>query len=336
MRYSVRTLFSCRMCVAAGLVIALWLGAGLAFRSAVRADEPTVPQSRLYQYMTPKATLADLVNSREKLHSGVARGHWTWTTKTYKETTDWRLYFDYDRGCSRVDRRVLNDGHRIIRVDTPVESLIYVPSSVPRSDVISRLPPGAPALAHGYVFDVRTTGLAALISVKGNAATWPRFLAMLERDGRPTLHTEDDGTLCATWRKTRVVETPNGNLLERFGHSFWVDSKRGFVPVRATFFSGASPDPSIDGSKISAIVETEWTEMQGIMVPRRCAWQLPLNDQSAELTFEWESVNGPVDEKLFTPEGLDAPKGTLILNKRLGQEFIEATIGEEPPMAVRR
>jgi hypothetical protein len=281
--------------------------------------------------MTPKGTVSALVNSREKLRSGEARAHWKWTTPKYKESADWRLYFDHDKGLSRVDRCVINDGHRSIRVDTPEESIIYVPVS----GIITRHPPGAPALKHGYVFDVRTTGLAALISIKGNAATWPRFLAMLERDGRASLRTESDGTLCVTWSKTKVVETPDGKLLERFGHSFWVDSKRSFVPVRATFFSGASPDPSVDGSRISEIVETEWTEQQGIMVPHRCAWKLPLNNQSAELTFEWVSVNGPVDEKLFAPEGLGAPKGTLVVNDQLGKDFIESTIGEEPPMAMR-
>ncbi len=313
-----------------GVVI---LVAGIRFVPApvLLAAGPMATESTQLRRMTPKGTVDALASSREKLHSGEARAHWTWNTKKYKETADWRLYFDYDKGLSRVDRRVINNGHRSIRVDTPDESIIYVPVS----GVISRHPPGAPAVAHGYVFDVRTTGLAALISIKGNAATWPRFLAMLERDGRPTLHTEADGTLCVTWRDMRVVDTPDGKFCERFGHSFWVDSKKGFTPVRATFFSGASPDPAVDGSKISTIVETEWTEMQGIMVPRGCRWQLPLSEQSAELIFEWESVNGPLDEKLFTPEGLGAPKGTLIVNTRLGEDAIESTIGEELPMPMR-
>lgn len=326
-----------RRVVAVPLIVFLAAVVGVASGRALCAEEPKAAEAAAHQRMGPKGVVGALVSHRESLlHSGVARAHWTWTTKQHKENTDWRLYFDYDKGLSRIDRRVINDGHRSIRVDTPDESIIYVPVPAPGTGVISRHPPGAPAVAHGYVFDVRTAGLAALISIKGNAATWPRFLAMLERDGRPTLHTEADGTLCVTWRKSKAVETPDGKLVERFGHSFWVDAKRDFVPVRATFFSGASPDPSIDGSKVSTIVETEWTEEQGILVPRRCAWELPLDKQSAELIFEWESVNGPVDEKLFTPQGLGAPKGTLIVNDRLGKDFIESTIGEEPPMAVPR
>ena len=310
-----------------------FLVAGIGFVPApvLLAAEPMATKPPQDRRMTPKGTVNALVSSREKLHSGEARARWKWTTPKFKESADWRLHFDYDKGLSRVDRHIINDGHRSIRVDTPDESIIYVPVS----GVISRHPPGAPALAHGYVFDVRTTGLAALISIKGNAATWPAFLAMLERDGRPTLRTEADGTLCVTWSKSRAVKTPNGNLLERFGHSFWVDSKRDFAPVRATFFQGASPDPSVDGTKISAIVETEWTETQGTLVPLRCAWQSPLSEQSAELTFEWVSVNGPVDEKLFTPKGLGAPKGTLIVNTRFGEDVIESTIGEESPMRIR-
>ena len=203
---TIARLCSYRHLINASLIAILLGGIRFGPGAVLLAEEPAVRQVTPRQHVTATGTVGALVSSRERLRSGEARAHWTWKTKKYKESTDWHLYFDYDKGLSRVDRRVINDGHRIIRVDTPVESLNYVPAS----DVISRLPPGAPALAHGYVFDVRTTGLAALISIKGNAATWPAFLAMVERDGRPTLHNEADGKRCVTWRSLRVVGTPNG------------------------------------------------------------------------------------------------------------------------------
>lgn len=188
---------SCYMrVVTVSLIAFLPAAIGIASGRLLWAEEPKEAESGAHQRMGPKGVVGALVSHRETLHSGVARAHWTWTTKQHKETTDWRLYFDYDKGFSRIDRRVLNDGHRSIRVDTPDESIIYVPVPEPGTGVISRHPPGAPAVKHGYRFDVRTTGLAALISVKGNAATWPNFLAMLERDGRASLLTEADGTLC--------------------------------------------------------------------------------------------------------------------------------------------
>lgn len=269
-----------------------------------------------------------LTSMREKLHSGTCSAHWTWTTKTYKEQAECQFYFDYDKGLSRVDRSVMNKHRVVVRIDTPLEVIHYVPRPLGTS-TITRLPPNAPALANGQVFDLRTTGLAPLISVKGNAARWKNVLAMLSRDGDAAMQEEPNGDLRLTWHTMREVKTPNGKIYEQSGYVFFLRRNLQFAPVRAEFFAGGSVDANASRPNPRTIIETDWIEREGIVIPARCKWDLPSDGQTAELKFASESVNGSVDDKLFTPQGLGAPNGTYIVNSRLGESFIENILGEK-------
>ena len=319
----------CRLIVRRASATAL-ISAVFAATPFARAEDhsaaPNIPQG-----MSAAEIVDGMISSREKLHAGVCQARWKWQAKTnsYKETAIWLLYFDYDKGWSRIDRHLTSRPRDVIRIATPVEVIDYVPGP---SGTITRQPPGAPALAEGWAFDVRVTGLVPLISMKGNRATWEKFLQVADHDRKASVENEPDGTLRLTWETIRKADAPGQDLHERIGHSFWLDPRRQFSPVRAEFFAGASPDRSGGERKVFAIIETEWIEHDGALVPKRCAWTEPIAVQTAELTFEWTSVNNSVTPALFTAEGLNAPKGTLIINSKQGESFIESIVGEEPPM----
>jgi hypothetical protein len=119
----------------------------------------------------------------------------------------------------------------------------------------------------------------------------------------------------------------------------WINPARQFSPVRSEFWDGTSQNQEKEiRRELREVIEAEWTEIEGTWVPTRCRWRRPKqrNDESeltkqAELTFEWESVNSPVSETLFTPEAVGAPPGTYVVRIVGEQSQIEYILGQRPP-----
>jgi hypothetical protein len=114
----------------------------------------------------------------------------------------------------------------------------------------------------------------------------------------------------------------------------WLDEAKGFVPVRMERAERNEPGERWEQRCVS---EVSWVEKGQAWVPKsyRIVDQIvPGRTMTYELAFDWESVNEPIPEKLFTPEGFGLPKGALIINEELSKPFIEGVIGGGPVRAI--
>lgn len=113
----------------------------------------------------------------------------------------------------------------------------------------------------------------------------------------------------------------------RFRRELWIDKAQGYKPIRAEVFSieaGAAEWVRQDVSR------TEWLQMGGTWVPKVWRMEAPPAQISSELTFDWESVNEPIPERLFQIEGFEAPDGTAVMDYTLDTPIKVATVGETP------
>lgn len=103
--------------------------------------------------------------------------------------------------------------------------------------------------------------------------------------------------------------------------TLWIDEKRGYTPFRSELrinipdFPRAAPFP--DTKHYEQEIDVGWDDRGGTWVP--VSVSAKTKTISLELTFDWESVNQPVPAKLFTPEGLDVPDHTSLIDYRLGE-----------------
>ncbi len=273
--------------------------------------------------------LESMLSTRARLHSGVCRASWRWSTSSYQEEATWTIWFDYDKGFSRIDRDVPTRSRRVKRIDTPLEMIGYVEGG---GGVICRDPPGGKAFAHAEPFDIRTVGLIQLISFQHEDATWQKWVDVVRREGAPEVSEDPDGKQRLAWDwGVREVKNEGGAFYHSRRWILWIDPAQQFSPVRSEIWHGTGQTKEVR-RKLVEVIEAEWTEKDGAMVPARCRWHDPTDGEEAELTFKWESINTPVPETLFRPEALGAPAGTYVVNRRLGKEFIESIIGAQPPL----
>lgn len=137
------------------------------------------------------------------------------------------------------------------------------------------------------------------------------------------------------YRLRRVDEGPISSRT-----TIWLDTERGYTPIRLE--TNDKKTGSDDWSDAITLSQTTYQKLGNVWVPKT----YHIDDRqfhprllAYDLVFEWESVNEPVDPKLFTVEGFDAPKGTYVVDRRIGRPIAVGVVGEpraEPPVfAVR-
>ncbi len=119
----------------------------------------------------------------------------------------------------------------------------------------------------------------------------------------------------------------------------YIDVQNGHTPVRLELHEERYRRRGLDGP--SQLAEVSWIAIDGVWVPRHFLSKLTnitsdgkLMEQAYEYEFEWESVNEPVSDDLFsykTFQGL--PRGTPVYDERDGGKKVE-TIGVPPPAAL--
>jgi hypothetical protein len=114
--------------------------------------------------------------------------------------------------------------------------------------------------------------------------------------------------------------------------AWWIDTTDDYVPVR---YQVRLIPPSGE-SEVNQEIETSWGRMNQMLVPLRSVcrvWRKGGVITSVEdMRFTWKSVNEKVPDELFTTENLQLPKGTYILDTRLGQPILEEVIGMGRPL----
>lgn len=268
-------------------------------------------------------------SARQDLHTGVCRVRWHYVFPPHiDETAHYTVAFDFDRDLLRYDKREEERNRRIQEVRRPDERLLTVSGS----HVVSRKPPGEEIAVGGAIpIDPRVIGLENIPGFM-LGATWRSVREVQSKFGDPTASQEDGGVFRVNWEFTepltvKVKDGPPINVVQRFHTTLWIDTIRGFTPVRQVY------QFSIDGQKQTRqtsphLTETTWAPKGGTYVPIECVMHGEENMREGKLTFDWLSVNEPVDEKLFTVAGLQVDPNTLVVNHKLGPKIIEKKINQ--------
>jgi hypothetical protein len=185
------------------------------------------------------------------------------------------------------------------------------------NDAVTR-PRDHPPVARVMAFDVRALGLYYWYNLEAG-----------------TLFDE----ICNIYRSQKVSEV----VIERPGvhrlrwrlsseqrRTLWIDEQRGYTPVHLEVVDRLESNRSREWDDPTIVSDVTWVETSGVWVPKtyRIEEKLPSGRfTSYEFVFEWESVNEPVLEQLFTVEGFNLPKGTYLIDSRLGQPIVTGAVG---------
>jgi hypothetical protein len=108
--------------------------------------------------------------------------------------------------------------------------------------------------------------------------------------------------------------------------TLWIDEHQGFSPVRLSY----SLPPAEPGQpeQVTSDCRVRWKQEAGAWVPTSVRIERRVRGKNSEfctLSFEWISVNKPIQPELLTPDGLGAPAGTRVVDYR---EAVPRFVGE--------
>jgi hypothetical protein len=264
---------------------------------------------------------------RQDLHSGVCRAVWELSMPTYHEQQRYSIWFDYDQELKRIDRASLDGNVFVHRVDRPTEKILYVNDTLLATRKAPDPGDRSGGVRNGGPFDARSVGLLTLQEA---------LVGKMMRGGFRTDHstgpptTARDGKLLRIdWDHGNMVAHEGGSHFERYRRLFWIDPEKSFAPVRLESWR-AIGDTSEAPLKLGSTTVTEWARVRDVWVPRHCHLESKQPaERAADLTFEWLSVNEPVDESTFTVSGLGLPDGTAVQDCRLGTPIVEYVVGRQ-------
>jgi hypothetical protein len=229
------------------------------------------------------------------------------------DNTGRRIRLDYENGERKWE---------VVR--TPTATLVHEGSS----GVIERRAPDEPyQWPEIQCVDVRVIGVANKNEIgqgyPGDALQ--TSMSFLSGDVKPVVVRNSQGLYVATWNFTRTLAGGHQfNLFRRI----WIDEDLDYSPVRLEEIEWLD-DRMPEGPQTVCTVEYE--SVNDTWVPGSCVFvtrdEAGVADDSCTTTesswaFHWDSANENVDDVLFTAEGLDAPGGTLVVNKMRGDDTI--------------
>lgn len=307
-------------CLCAGIVIACWcLG--------IARSQDSVP--------TAEFVFAGIKDSKERLRTYAFRGI---GTVIDEDTRYGRLEgkvevaaaFDYSKELFRFDRteavRVSPSGGDVINpkdwvvgyetakfVKTAKRTINWYVSA--RPDVIV-----GPATARPDTrvkpFDIRIIGFCTYGNVMRNTSL-EEHMAYLESVKNATVSREADGTLKVKWSSPGATEV------------VIVDEKNGYLPLRAEV---RLTRPGVD--QLSEVTEAQWKKVNGVWVPKQIGYSSygggrKDHVKSYDLKLEWDHVNKPVPEEIFTVQGLHVSPGLTILSTETGKSVTLGKTGDK-------
>jgi hypothetical protein len=265
--------------------------------------------------------LAGLRNHVEMLDSGIVEIE---VLDDGRSTLHRRFVAFDDRGAKvRCDLEDSVRGGRIVKVvHTETEFLQYLTRE--RADLLTRMNPGEEStVADGMPVDVRAVGLLQYSGLNLGISA-EAVLDATERSKLVRVAVEGDIAV--------IVAEPDNPDTKGTQVTWWIDTSRDYVPIRTEVhisYPGAR-------SVLRQRLETSWGRVDSIWVPLRSSFRV-FDDEGGTQQYEdirltWKSVNKGVPEELFTAENLKLPKGTYVVDARLGEPIVEQVIGRERPL----
>ncbi len=276
-------------------------------------------------------------SSLSELHTGscTAKLSAFWVAGQLQEA-DYTLVFDFDAGCSRIDRRTASTGRVVTRIDRPEETIFHLAGS----GIVEREPPRTEARVENEdPFDVRILGLISfgelmISNDDSTCRTWQRLRAHLDELAPPRVSAREQGLFAITWELTVPTgdRSHDGARYSLYRRVTLVDPGNRFLPIRTEIWNGAGPTREITG-ELYATTESKWGVIENVPVPTQCIYDILHSPKHAELRLDWTSVGAPVDLSAFTVEGLELPDDTVVVNERLGPPIIESMMSPSAPGA---
>jgi len=269
--------------------------------------------------------------NRERLQRGAFRAHGVYKSQgstpasKLEGNVEILCAFDYAAGTFRFDRlepaRLISGDKVVDRMGgklyrTPKETVIW-PDGAPAAGVY---PPDHPNDGIIKPFDVRAVGLYLGGSLDAGAPfeeMWRHFSVQKYE----TISEERKGLFQLKYVAKSTVRASHVTL--------WIDEGAGFAPVR---FETRHPDPKNPGKWLqpSWISQSSWSSVNGVWVPKTYRTEVSFPGQltrSYDLAFEWEAVNQPLNQALFTKVGLELKPGTFFMRREGGNVIVEGAAG---------
>lgn len=125
-----------------------------------------------------------------------------------------------------------------------------------------------------------------------------------------------------------IEDTANGFArieweINHLRREIWLDQNRGYTPIHFTIRrrSGSQDKPNWQGAPIEE-ADLTWEKNGDVWVPKTYSHRQQVGQKlvsSFTIALQWESVNEPVDESLFTYERLNTPVKAQVVSDQLGQ-----------------
>lgn len=113
----------------------------------------------------------------------------------------------------------------------------------------------------------------------------------------------------------------------------WLDRTKDYAPFRQELrYRVRRGQTSVWEATPREICEVTWERKSGVWVPQTFSLSqelAPYQKSRVEMAFEWEAVNKPVDDNLFTSAGLGLPMKAQIISMQLGKPIHLGYVGGE-------
>lgn len=259
--------------------------------------------------------------ARENLRSAVVEitDHNTQQRPSRDVKESYFVAFDRDTDRLRFDRRKAERITQLIR--TSEETIVLVDGK----GIIGRYEADhEPGVYDIDPFDLRLVGIATY-SEHDFRASYEGFREFYDSISISDVVRETATRVRLTWDYMAQV-TPIRRTL-------WVDTEQGFTPIKLkvdafpvkTKFDGP-PKSYFDG-------KLKWINIGDVWLPHEWVFADPSRALEGRLDFNWSQVNEAIENSYFTPDGLNARKGTAVVNNRLGEPVVEYNIGLTVPKA---
>jgi len=319
-------------------LMALWrslvAGGVLLLAHSVGAEEGVLPDPAVTPEELGQFLLERMQASREKLKSGVFQADRVWILKTPESEQSHPgehifCAFDFEKDLLRFDNES-SEGFRYFTTST--EARLYTSSSEDNpNDWFAKVPPHflGRFMRQYRLFDVRLAGICSHGEFEdGSFEDLMKFHTKeCTATGKPL---EGNRYLLILSYQHVNRSLPLLVRITQYRQEYVLDASRDFVPIKFTF--RMKDFKSKQWESLDPPVTAEWkkNEPSDVYVPVKLRFpERWISEESlvTQYTFKWKSVNQPVDQKLFTEDGLKVPPGTEV--EDLTRRFKDAP--EEPP-----
>lgn len=269
--------------------------------------------------------LAGLKDGRSKLQSGVFRAHGKLDRSTeavdpVAGPIDIFSAFDYGRSLVRFDRtepmwvahgpsstkKLQPYGGKF--VSTP-DMAIRLMSGDHAGEITASAPPANKIIR---VFDVRMVGVS----------TWGTLDTRLTLDEMISLYRRWYLLVFAAVDKNEVYTLRWTDKDSETRTELRLDGARDFVPIRFELRSRDERASREEWGPVVNLSTVSWSRVNDVWVPHEWHEEETTGaTKKRDLTFDWKSINGPIDKALFTPEGLGVDD-VIFHDRRFGKPVV--------------